>query len=209
MSLTVTLTSTDRETSTNSLNFFGNLLNSEQSDLHLKCRYPTILGTAEFPAEITEMKPTDKTIGYGSFTPNFDLQFYTNDSFRKPVSGYNFGDQVFSQVVFKLSSLYNQVKFILTDCKVSNGEIDIYFIKDNCYANSLQAGLVSNSHINISRSRFSYRSFAFDSEDIFSIHRTSCKIRLCYEDESCMKSDLNSKCPNDFFYNYSHYGNPK
>ena len=163
----------DRDTPINFLKSFGNLA-SKQIDLQLKCRYPTIVTTTEFPEEIEEIKSTDLTIAYGSFASNFDLQFYTDDSFEGRVSSFNFGDQVFSQVVFRHPTLFDKVKFIMADCKVSNGDTDIYVIKDNCYADFFEAGLISNSHINRRRSKFSYKSFAFNEDyDLFSIYKTS------------------------------------
>merc|ERR1712007_259950 len=82
--------------------------------------------------------------------------------------------------------------------------LSVSIIKKNCYSSTIEAGLLTKSHLVRRKVRFQYRSFAFQRKSIKNIETITCSLRICMmaSDNKCNLVTKDDDCPNDEGFEY-------
>lgn len=189
------------------------ILTSAGSVISYECRYPK-----EFQLITKSVKIVDEDEFNGDFksrgdlNDGFELSCHTDDSLTGLNTEIFLGKPLYIEAKWNVPHKTTNLKWMLKECDVIQDVHRTAIIKNNCYAEAIDAMFLSGgSHLVTESSVFCYNTFAFtkDRNAIAKSSQIECSVEFCIEGEDCDEVLEDASCPTegeDILYEYSAFG---
>jgi len=166
-----------------------------------QCSYNRTISVSSEDFAVEDVTVTDHQDGFGNLANGFSMVLNNGDGLM-----YILGAELPIEVKWSVNVLAD-LKFNFDFCKVTHGATDFFIIKNGCYATTVAARPLAQSH---NSNSFEYRVFKAKGE-VAKDQTIECEVTVCNED-SCQSPESNSDCPSDnhdSLYGYTIDGLPE
>ena len=165
--------------------------------VNFQCNYDDTVSLEKSQSIDDGMIVSDGIVAKGSFSSAFTMEIYSNQNYSTAIDidDVLIGQMLYPEISWEVSGLYNTIAFYVKNCAVFINDQSLEIVQNNCYSAAVGASLMSTSHLQQQRSRFSFRSF---SSVAGSDHqRLICDISLCLINSiwDCSITTKEDSCP--------------
>lgn len=152
------------------------------AEVKFNCAYPSSIAVSTDAFTIINGEATGEATKTGDLKSGFSLDLYTDpaQTTLADVTNVYIGYPVYGDMTWSVTTAQTMVNFYIDECDLVDGEMEIKFIRDNCYSLSVGASQRQEAKMVAASSKFSFVAFTVGDGSRLQMHSTiTCRVKLC------------------------------
>jgi hypothetical protein len=177
----------------------------QSGSLNFQCTYLTSYALSATSVGGSQAHSVKNADGH-SLADGFSMSLHSDHTFDGvKIADIKLGAPLFVEIDWGIAgkNIDERVKFLITDCKITEGSNELQIVKDNCYSSVLKSELIGENHLVSKASKFKFETFTFTKKSEVFDQELSCNIRLCLPDE---EDCVNTQCDTTHSLKYTFDG---